>query len=114
MNKRLASLGFLLNLMLPLMAQTGLNLRFLPDQFDAQWYQPAWMLADSLHPGEIGGGLTVRTGVYPLSTGQVLELPSFIDEATKDELVSGLGDDNRFDLANEISVGINADRKSVV
>lgn len=92
----------------PLLAQTGLNLRFLPSQFDAQWYQPAWMLADSLHPGEVGGGLHVRFGVYPLSTGQVLNLPSFIDEATKDELVGALGTDNRFDLSNEFTIGINA------
>lgn len=108
MIKRLASLGLTFSLLLPAMAQMGLNLRFLPDQFDAQWYQPAWMLADSLHPGELGGGVHIRSGVYPLHIGQVLSLPSFIDEATKEALVAPLGADNRFDLQTDFTIGINA------
>jgi len=108
--KKILSFSFLLWGSLSVFAQAGLHLPFLPDQFEATWTQPAWVVpADSMEKARVGGGGFLRVHTYPFAIQQLTGLPSFLDDQTKADLISSLGTDrNRLGFTQRYGGGVQA------
>lgn len=88
-------------------AQTGLNLTFMPGQGQAQWLQPAYLLADSSERLRVSGGYGLQLNSNTLSVGQLRDALGTIDEAQKDAYLSTLQADSRVRLEQRIAGAVN-------
>ncbi len=89
-------MGLLAFTCLPTLAQPGFNLAFMPRQGEAQWLQPAWLLADSSEQLRLGAGFGYRLASNALSTRQVTSLFGSIDEAAKADLLGSLSNQGNY------------------